>query len=79
MNILLDGFLEQSIPFVCPECNTMLEACNFIGRGEYPLGGFRSSIKSGNGAGFECPDCFTKSVCHCDADTLYIIGLRDGT
>ena len=72
----LDGFIEQDLPYQCPECNTELDVKNMIGFGDYPHGGFRSSMKPNHntGVGFECPKCFTKSCFHADASTyqMYI-------
>ena len=75
--IILDGFIEQDIPFQCPECNyDMLGATKYIiGYGDYPKGGFRSSMKPNQtkGLGFECPKCFTKSVCHFKENDKYLL------
>jgi hypothetical protein len=64
--ILLDGFIEQDLPYQCPECNTELTIHNTIGFGTYPQRGFRSTMKPNQlfGQGFECPKCFIKSCCH---------------
>ena len=64
---ILDGYEEQDIPYVCPECNYYMELKDAIIIGSYPKGGYRSIMKPNydKGLGFECPKCFTKSVCHC--------------
>jgi hypothetical protein len=66
--IVLDGFVEQDLPYQCPICNTELTAKETIGFGNYPKGGWRASMKPNQtiGQGFECPKCFTKSCFHAD-------------
>jgi len=68
----LHGFTEQDFPYQCPECKEELKATDIIGFNKYPKGGYRQSMKphpDNMGAGFECPKCFTKSVCHADEST----------
>lgn len=67
--MILDGYVEQHMPFICPECNTWMEVKHIIGFGNYPVGGYRNSLKPNmnEAVGFECPKCFTKSVCHSDS------------
>ena len=62
----LSGFTEQDLPFQCPSCSTELDVSHIIGFGEYPKGGFRSSMKPNTttGCGCECPKCFDKSCFH---------------
>lgn len=66
--IILSGFTEQDLPYQCPECSTEMFASNMIGFGDYPSGGYRSSLKPSHrlGVGFECPKCFLKSCFHAD-------------
>lgn len=75
--INLEGFLEQEIITKCPAIIEGIEVCktemtwdNVIGFGEYPKGGYRSSLKpfSYLGMGWECPICGAKSVCHANKD-----------
>lgn len=62
------GFEEQDFPYKCPECDMQLELKDCVGVGDYPKGGFRSSMKPNCNValGFECPKCFTKSCFHAD-------------
>lgn len=64
--MIFDGYSEQDRPFQCPECETEMTMEHCIGIGEYPKGGFRSSMKPNNtkAVGFECPSCFEKSCFH---------------
>lgn len=70
--IELSGFIEQDLPYQCPECQTELSMKNVIGFGDYPKGGYRASLKPNQiiGIGFECPKCFAKSCFHAD-ETVY--------
>ena len=65
---VLSGFLEQDLPYQCPNCNKELELKDILGFGEYPKGGFRDKLKPNKsiGVGFECPECFVKSCFHAD-------------
>ena len=73
----LDGFVEQDISGVCPSCGADISIWieNIIGWGDYPVGGFRNSMKPNNsyGLGFECSKCFEQS-CHY-AGMKYIKGV----
>ena len=60
--MILDGYKIQYVPFVCPECNCWMTSKNIVGEGNYPLNTFKSN--GDKAIGFECPKCFTKSVCH---------------
>ena len=66
--ILLDGFIEQDLPWQCPECGEEMLVNNVIGFGSYPKGGYRDTMKPNAdlGVGFECPKCFCKSCFHGD-------------
>lgn len=66
--IMLDGFVEQDMPYQCPNCNVDLGPQSIIGFGDYPKGGYRASMKPNKtlGVGFECPECFEKSCFHGD-------------
>jgi len=73
-----DGMVEQDIPCDCPECDTEMRfnaARGLIGWGNYPQGGFRSMRKPGTlyCLVFECPKCFTKSVCHNTLDIIKVL------
>lgn len=58
--------IEQDIPSVCPECNIDLNMDNILEIGDYPLGGYRNSMKPNQTKAiiYECPKCFAKSCCH---------------
>ena len=70
--IITDGFIEQSLPGKCPECDFDMmfdfDKDHVIGYGEYPLGGYRNIMKPNSRycLVYECPKCFTKSVHHMD-------------
>ena len=66
--ISLNGFIEQDLPYQCPECREELTVKNIIGFGEYPKGGYRANLKPNKniGVGFECPKCFEKNCFHSD-------------
>ena len=78
----LNGFIEQDLPYQCPECNKELDVLDTIGFGEYPKGGYRSTMKPNCniGQGFECPKCFAKSCFHADETSynLYVDCLKFG-
>lgn len=64
-SISLEGYREQDIPLICPECGYKFAWDEILGRGKYPVGGFRQMMKPNReGYGFECPKCFEKSCCH---------------
>jgi hypothetical protein len=70
------AFVEQEIPYKCPECeyDMFYRSHSYtIGMGEYPLGGFRSAMKPGKrwGVGMECPKCFLKSCYHLTEKDAY--------
>jgi hypothetical protein len=62
------GYREQDFPYKCPECNKELDMEECVGVGEYPQGGFRSSMRPNRheAMGFECSACGTKSCFHAD-------------
>jgi hypothetical protein len=62
--------IEQDIPGQCPECRTELTIDNIIEVGEYPIGGYRNSMKPNQTKAFifECPKCFEKSCHHINDD-----------
>ena len=67
LNMCFDGYEEQDKPCVCPECDLWMDASNIVGFGTYPETGFRGNMKKYSNRfamGFECPKCFTKSICH---------------
>ena len=63
---------EQSIPYQCPECYTLMTIRNIIREDDYPIGGYRNSMKpyTMRALIFECPECFELSCCHADKGML---------
>lgn len=76
-----EGFKEQFNPYKCPECDFDFlahpENCE-IGYGEYPIGGYRNTMKPNQTLcmAMECPNCFLKSVCHTSDDIIKGVGFR---
>jgi len=70
--MILDGYVEQDIPYSCPKCGHEFDIKDAIGSGSYPLGGWRATMKpqSTMALGYECPKCWTKSCCHANERTL---------
>jgi len=64
--ISLDGFREIDNFMTCPDCDSSLLWGDTVGYGEYPIGGWRNSMRPNKtiGIGIECPKCFEKFVYH---------------
>jgi len=73
-----EGFEEQEMSGKCPLCDFDMffdndgKSC-VIGYGEYPIGGFRNSMKPNTNIGlaYECPKCFTKSIHHTNMESIF--------
>jgi hypothetical protein len=80
IDIFLNSFVEQDLPYQCPNCRNELSVNDIIGFGDYPVGGYRSSMKPNHkiGCGFECNVCFTKSCFHSDqyVYSMYLDNLK---
>lgn len=73
--------LEQYYPGRCLECDTEMELENITRIGEYPIGGFRNSMKPNQtkAAIYECPKCFVFSCCHATESVIDLINRRSKT
>jgi ssDNA-binding Zn-finger/Zn-ribbon topoisomerase 1 len=66
------GFMEQDIPWRCPECDFEMVVLDIIGYGDYPKGGYRNQMKPNktDGLAYECPECFSKSISHMHSEMI---------
>lgn len=55
---------SQDYPYVCPECEYLLDKKNIIEECDYPPELYRGLIKQGIAHKFECPKCFAISFLH---------------
>ena len=64
--------IEQDIPSRCPECETEMNMDNILEVGDYPIGGYRNTMKPNQNKAFiyECPKCFSKSCHHVNKDMI---------
>jgi hypothetical protein len=64
--------IEQDMPGRCPECDTDMDWNHIIKVGDYPIGGFRNTMKPNQTKAFifECPKCFVHSCHHVNDDMI---------
>jgi hypothetical protein len=75
LNLDLTGMEDQDMSCSCPNCDYWMEAKYIIGFGNYPENNYRGMLKPNQklAMAFECPECFTKSFCHCGEEWIELV------